>query len=74
MRYIAYIDVHFTDMTTLGRTVERVEVERESPYIKDNAMNTAYFVHRALLTFCAKNPETIIYQIDVINLTPDEKR
>lgn len=74
MMYTAYIDVSHTSIETLTREKTHITITHESPYIKDNAMNTVYFIHRALIKFAASNPDAIIYNIDVVNITCDEKR
>lgn len=73
MQYTAYIDVHHTSYDTLNRETTHVKITHESPYIKDNAMNTVYFIHRALIHFASKNPNAIIYSVDVMNIVCDER-
>ena len=74
MLYTAYIDVHHINPERCMIEKTHVKITHESPYIKDNAMNTVYFIHRALIKFAASNPTAIINTVDIVNIICDEKR
>lgn len=71
MEYTIKLTVDCVD--GVERKYINVSKTAESPYIKDNAPNTIYMIHKALISFAAQYPDTIINSVSVNSLTAEKR-